>query len=139
MESLIFDSALYDSVTGGIDFAADAFRVMLVGPDYLADKANHRRRSDVNDEIDARGYEAGGREVIVAVSQADGITEISLGGAIWDRATIRASGAVYYKSRGGAPADDELVAYIGFPIEAASSNGPFLLDRSRVELFEATV
>src|SRR4051812_7520072 len=58
--SLIFDSALYDVLTGGIDFANDSFRVMLVGPSYIADKAGDSKRSDVAGEIIGAGYSAGG-------------------------------------------------------------------------------
>ncbi len=134
MVSLIYDSALYDSITGGIDFAVDGFKAMLVGPGYVADKAGHSRRSDVSDEIAGRGYEAGGAEVEVAARQADGLTEISLGGALWGPASFGAAGAVYYTARGGSAEGDELVAYIAFADRTVATNGNFTLARSVIEL-----
>ena len=137
MASLIYDSALYDALTGAIDFGADDFKALLVGPGYLPDKATHARRADVTDEIKGKGYQAGGGSVAVAARQADGDTAISLGGALWTAATLSASGAVYFKTRGGPAADDELVAYIDFRGPVKATNGDFRLDASTIRLAPA--
>ena len=135
MASLIYDSALYDALTGAIDFGGDAFRVMLVGPGYVPDAALHARRSDVGDEAAGRGYEAGGAAVAVGAGRRrGGGTEVSLGGAVWPRAQLSAAGAVYYKARGGLASADELVAYIDFGGLVVATNGDFLLERSVLEL-----
>jgi len=60
--------------------------------------------------------------------------DISLGAASWTGATITARGAVYFKSRGGAANLDELVAYIDFVTDVASTNGTFNLTVSTIRL-----
>ena len=136
MPALIYDAAIYDLATGGIDFAADHFAVMLVGPGYVPDKANHARRSDVSGEIAGKGYEAGGRDAAVAAIRSVGMTEVTLGGAVWARATFVARGAVYYKARGGSAELDELVAYVGADEDVTATNGDFTLSASLIELSE---
>ena len=137
MASLIYDSALYDTLTGAIDFDDDTFNVMLVGSGYVPDKAAHARRAEVTDEIAGKGYQAGGAEVPVGVRQAGDATVVSLGGAVWRPATLAAAGAVYFKSRGGSAGDDELVAYIDFGGSVKASNGDFRLDASTIRLAQA--
>jgi hypothetical protein len=134
MAGFVYDSAIYEGLTGAIDFKADRFKVMLVDRTYVADKSQHSRRSDVTGEITGRGYVAGGVEVAVTADLVDGATVLSLGGTVLGRATLAAAGAVYYKSRGGLPSNDELVAYVGFDGAVIATNGDFTLDRSVARL-----
>jgi len=134
MASLIYDSALYDAMVGNIDFDDDAFAVMLVGAGYAPDKAAHRKRSAITGEVAGAGYDAGGKVVAVAAAQAADRVDLTLGGALWGPSTITARGAVYYKSRGGAAAADELVAFIDFASDVISTNGNFILDVSQLRI-----
>ena len=72
--------------------------------------------------------------VLEAVAGANDRIEISLGGASWEASTITARGLVYYKSRGGAPSADELVAYIDFGEDVVSQNGTFAVTASTLRI-----
>jgi hypothetical protein len=136
MASFIYDSALYDALTGSIDFRADAFKVLLVTRDYRASKSGHSRRSDIAGEVVAVGYGPGGEaaHVTVAADRERGQINIALGAATWPDSTITARGAIYCKSRGGPASADELVAYIDFVADIASNNGPFNLAASTLRI-----
>jgi hypothetical protein len=113
---------------GAIDFANDAFAVMLVDDSYRADK-EHRTVGDVSGEVrDAMGYHAQAAVVTVTADARRNRTEIVLGEVEWMHATIRAAGAVYHK------ADGALVAFIDFGGNVASTNGQFLLTPSLLRL-----
>lgn len=136
MPSLIYDSMVTLMAQGTIAFAQDAFRVMLVGAAYVPDKTAHTRRGDVTGEVSGSGYVPGGADVAVAVTAdaALGTTDVQLGGAEWPASTIEATGAVYYDSRGGAAANDELVAYIDFNGDVVSVSGLFSLEPSTIRI-----
>jgi hypothetical protein len=131
MASIIYMSALDDAAKGNINYALDAFKVMLVSSAYTPNAA-HAKRSDITDEVSGTGYSAGGSAVAVAATKdmANKREDVSLGGAAWAGATLNEHGAVYYKSRGGAPTADELVAYIDFLGDVISTNGTFTLSGS---------
>lgn len=135
MASIIYDSALYASITGAVDFDSDSFKVMLVDGSYTPDKAAHSKRSDVSGEITGTGYSAGGSSVTVGVSlSGSDRIDTALGGALWSNATITAAAAVYYKSRGGLDSADELIAYIDFGGNVTATNGDFQLTASTLRL-----
>jgi len=134
MASLIFDSALDDLARGQINFEDDVFAVLLVGLGYSADKAAHTRRSDITDEVTGAGYAAALAEVDVVKDLGFDRIDITLGAANWPLSTISAAGAVYFKSRGGAADDDELIAFIDFDLVVVSTNGPFTLSASTLRL-----
>ena len=73
----------------------------------------------------------GGNAVTVAIDNdnARNMVDIALGGSVWENATIRARGAAYYKA-----GNDELVAYIDFGGEVASTNGTFELTASTLRV-----
>lgn len=132
MASLIYNSAIDDTVRGNIDMDTDTFKVMLVTSSYTPDKDTHLKRSSVTNEVVGTGYTAGGAAATVGVTKdtANDRVDISLGAASWASATITARGAVYYKSRGGASSADELVAYIDFGADITSTAGTFALTAS---------
>jgi hypothetical protein len=136
MPSLIYHSAIRDLFIGAIDADADAFRAMLVTSGYTPNKDSHDKRNDVTNEATGEGYTAGG--VVAAVSVSIDATndriELSLGGVSWPDSTITARGLVYYKSRGGAASADELVAFIDFGEDVASSNGTFAVTASTLRI-----
>lgn len=132
MTSFAYDSVLEDQARAKLNFASDSFKVMLVGEGYRPNKRGHSRRSDVTDEVAGEGYDAGGVLALVSLARDAGNDrlEITLGSAQWPKATVKAKGAVYYKSRGGVPSADELVAYIGFDSPVSSFMGKFALSES---------
>lgn len=131
----IYASALVDGLTRRIDFASDKFGVLLVTSAYKFNRA-HRRRSDISNEVVAEGYAPGGILAAVKLASDDilGRIDITLGAARWDDSSIAARGAVYYKRRGGKPADDELIAYIHQASTVVSQNGPWTLPESILRL-----
>jgi preprotein translocase subunit YajC len=137
MASLIFNSALYDGLTGAVDFDGDTFKVMLVTSAYSPNKTTHTKRSNVTNEVaNGGGYTTGGAAATVTVTNdtANTRVDVSLGAASWANATITARGAVYYKSRGGAASADELVAYVDFGSDIVSTNGAFSLSASTLRI-----
>lgn len=136
MPSIVYNSMVDLMAKGTIAFGSDSFKVLLVDSTYVPDKAAHTRRSDVTGEVNGIGYTAGGVAASVTVSTdvvADR-TDIGLGGANWPAATVTAAGAVYYDSRGGAPEDDEVVAYIDFNGDVIAVGGLFALESSTVRI-----
>lgn len=136
MASLIYNSALYDAMTGAVDFDTDTFYALLVTASYTPDKDTHLKRSDITNEVTGTGYTAGGAAATVTVAKDTSTDRISvsLGAASWAASTITAAGAVYYKHRGGASSADELVAYIDFGGNVTSTSGTFSLTASELRL-----
>ncbi len=132
MTSFAYDSMLEDQARAKLNFGTDTFKVMLVGEAYRPSQRGHSRRSDITDEVEGQGYQAGGALALVSVARDAGNDrlEITLGQAQWGKATVKAKGAVYYKSRGGLSSADELVAYIGFDNPVSSFMGKFALSES---------
>lgn len=130
---MIYNSYMRDEATGAFDFDVDTVYVMLLTSAYAPDKAAHEKRSDLTDEVVATGYTAGGQEVDVTVAEVSGDkVEITLGGAVWNPASITAAFAVYYKHRGGAPEDDELIYCNEFPTDVSSTAGAFTVESSMI-------
>ena len=130
MASVLYNSMLTNLVRGAIDFDTDAFKAMLVGPDYAPDVDTHANRSQVSNEITGTGYTAGGAVTAVTVTQdnANNRVALSFNPVTWSNATIAgARGVVIYKSRGGAAAADELVAYGDFGSDKSSSGADFVV------------
>lgn len=111
MASIIYNSALYDALTGAIDFDTDTFKAMLVTSAYTPNKDTHTKRNQVTNEVGASGsYSAGGGTATVS------------------------RGLVYYKSRGGASSADELVAFIDFGSDVTSTAGTFAVTASTLRI-----
>ncbi len=118
-----------------IHFDTDSFKMILVSSDYIPDK-KHSKRSDIMGEIPGNnGYIQGGLDVDVSIKN-DNVSnrvDITLGSAVWNNATIVATGAIYYKY-GGNPITDDLVCYIEFEDEANSKNGSFRVTPSTLRI-----
>lgn len=136
MASLVFNKALEAWAKGLIDFDTDTFKVMLTTAAYAEDKGVHDFRNDVTNEVSGAGYTAGGNSVSVNVSldAANNRIDITLGGTTWPSSTITARKAVYYKSRGGAPAADEVIAVNDFGEDKVSASGTFTLNASTLRI-----
>lgn len=131
MASFWYASCVEDALAGRISFDGDKFGVMLVGAGYKADRLLHSKRSSVAPhEIKGEGYVAGGAEVKVALQRQGALVSVALGAAQWKEASISARGAVYFKRRGGEVSNDELVAFIDFGRDVASTDAPFDLTAS---------
>lgn len=127
MPSVLYNSAIDDTVRGNVNFAADTFKAMLVTASYAPNKDTHTKRSDVTNEVTGAGYAAGGAVSVATVTKdnANDRIDISFGNVVWSTATLTARGAVLYKSRGGAASADELVAYVDFGADVTSTAGDF--------------
>jgi hypothetical protein len=127
MASLVYNKALENFAKGSIDFDTDTFKAMLVTSSYTPDKDAHDFRNDVTNEVSGTGYSAGGATVTATVTRDDANdrVDISFSNPSWSNATITARAAVIYKARGGASSADEIIAYVDFGSDVASSNGTF--------------
>lgn len=136
MASLIYNSAVDDMARGAIDFDTDTFKVLLVTSSYTPNKDTHDRRDDVTNQVTGTGYTAGGATCTVTVVKdtANDKVTISLGAVSWSSSTITARAAVYYKARGGASSDDELVAYNDFGSDISTTGGTFAIAASTITL-----
>lgn len=131
MASLVYDSMKFDNATGAIDLDGDTFKMMLVTSSYTPNTKTHAKRSDVTNEVTGTGYSAGGlalASVAVVNDTANDRTTFSSASPAWTSATITARAAVIYKSRGGAASADNLVAYLDFGSDQASTNGTFTVN-----------
>jgi len=127
MASLIYNSCVDDLVNGNINFSTDTFKVMLVTSAYAPSKTTDLKRSAVSGEVVGAGYTAGGvaTACTVAKNPSTNAETMTFAGVTWATSTITARAAVIYKSRGGAPAADELVAYVDFGADVASTSDTF--------------
>jgi hypothetical protein len=134
VESLIYNSAWYDILSGNISTKSSAINCMLVGAGYTPDKRTHSRRSHIGNEVRGSGYVAGGTPVSASVelTKASDTIYLVFGDAFWPNSTITADGAVYFNRRGGSALDDELIAFIAFKEKMASINGDVLLSGVRL-------
>ena len=125
---------------GEVDYLQGRFKVMLVNGRGAPDPS-HRCRAQVEHEVKARGYDAGGKRVRVTGGfdpETDDLMVI-LGGAEWGPfTTIRTVGAIYYLDSGDA-ATDKLVAFIDFGGGIGCTDGAFQLDESTLQLTPRTI
>ena len=129
MASLVYNHAVHQALTGGLDFDTDTFYMMLVTSSYTADKDGHEDRADVTNEVTGTGYTAAGKAVTVTVTDdnANNRVDIDFADVSWASSTITAAGAVVYKSTGTA-ANDTLVAFLDFGGDVSSTSGTFTVD-----------
>lgn len=127
MAAVLYNSAIYDMVTGAVDTDTDTFKMMLVTSSYTPSKSGHLKRSDVTNEVTGTGYTAGGAATTVAVAKnnSTNVITITFAAVSITGSTITARGAVYYKSRGGASSADELIGYQDFGTNYTSAAGTF--------------
>jgi len=126
MASLVYNHAVHQALTGGLDFDTDTFYMMLVSSSYTADKDGHEDRADVTNEVTGTNYTSAGKEVTVTVTDdnANNRVDIDFDDLTWGTSTITAAGAVVYKSTGTA-ANDTLVAFLDFGGNVSSDGGDF--------------
>ena len=82
------------------------------------------------------GYTAGGVASACTVTKdtANDKVTLSFAAVSWATSTITARGAVIYKARGGASSADELVAYVDFNGDIATTGGTFTLASSTITI-----
>lgn len=136
MASMIFNSALFDALTGAVDFDTDTFKVILHTSTFVPDKDLDLKRSDTSDEVAGTGYTAGGNTATVTVTKdtTNDRIDVSLGGTTWPTSTITARYATYYKSRGGVATADEVVATVDFVSNVVSTGATFTLTASTLRI-----
>jgi hypothetical protein len=130
MADVIYNSFKRDIMNGALDLDTDTIKVMLVTSSYTPDQDAHTKRSDITNEVSGTGYSSGGAALANKAVTADNTDNEGVFDAddlTWSSSTITARGAVLYKSRGGASSADELLCYIDFTADKASSAGNFTL------------
>lgn len=131
--SFIYNSAIVGVFKGEINFESDKFKVMLLDEMYDPDRGAHAVRSDLFGEVVGIGYPKGGSEVPVRILRSGDKLDIFLGSVSWERATITAKYAVYYKDV-GVPSLDIVLALIDFGGNVISTNGSFSLSQSTIRV-----
>lgn len=155
MDSFFYTSFLYDLAVGAINVSTDTFKIMLVSVDFpyfgfgsgsgsgsgsgfgsgitpsgeYIPAPGHSKRSDIYSEITGTGYSAGGKTITItpSINQTRNCLELAFSSVSWTSATFTASGAVVYKSRGGAASSDELVAFFEFSEPRVVDSGTFAM------------
>lgn len=130
MANAIFNSFKRDIANGSIDLDTDTIKLMLVTSTYVPNIDTHTKRSDVTNEVVGSGYTLGGAALAnktVTVDNTGNTGVFDADDLTFSTATITARGAVLYKSRGGASSADELIAYLDFGSDIASTAGNFLV------------
>lgn len=133
----IFNSFWIDLFRQRIALESDEVRVMLT-TGYAPNKDVHARRSDVAAfEVSGAGYTSGGEIATVGVTESGDLVDATLAGVTWPTATLSATGAVYYKARGGDAADDELILALAFDAPISSTDDAWSLTASILRLNNA--
>lgn len=131
MASLLYNSLMYDGLTGAVDIDTDTFRMILVTSAYSPSKS-HSKRNQITNEVTGTGYTAGGKVVVptIALNNTTNRAIITIPQTIWTASTITARGAVVCKWRGGASSADELLCYVDFLQDIVTSNQEFQAPQS---------
>lgn len=126
MASIVYNSAVDNTVRGNINFNSDTFKAMLVTSSYVPNKDTHTVRSNVTNEVVGNGYTTGGVIVTTTITENTDIdrVDITFSNPNWTNSTLLARGCVIYKSTGSAFVDP-LVAYIDFINDVTTTNGTF--------------
>lgn len=134
MASFNFNAGIRGIATGAIDLDTDSFKMMLVTGAYgNTEKRSYDFRNDISDEVTGTGYTAGGAAVTLTVAATDNTNddvEVTCSSPSWTTATITARGGVIYKVRGGASSADDLLCYVDFGSNVASTAGTFTVTPS---------
>lgn len=127
-----YGQGLVKALTGQIVFGTDTLKAMLCTVAYVPDQDAHVFRSSVTNEVAASGdYVAGGvvlDGIAVSYDAATNQARININDEVLANTTITARVVVIYKSRGGAAAADELVAFGINDADVVSSAGNYTLD-----------
>lgn len=133
MASLNFNSGVRAALAGGINYASDTFKMMLVSAaPGETQKDAWDFRSNVTTEITGTGYTAGGKAVTLALGATDDANnrvDITASAVSWPSSTITAAAAIIYKDTGNA-ATDQLVCSIDFGGNVSSTNDAFTVTPS---------
>lgn len=129
MASALYNTAKSDLFNANVDYAVDTIKLSLHSSSYTPDVDADEDYADVDNEVSASGsYSAGGATLAVTISTDDtddeGVfdaTDVS-----FTTATITARYAIIYKST-GTPATSNLICYIDFGSNQASTAGTFTI------------
>jgi hypothetical protein len=127
MPDFLYTSFHTDLLRGRVNLEDDTIKVMLVTAAYDPDPG-HSRLSQVTHEVRGAGYEPGGKKLNnkEVVESPDGGAALQADDLVWPESSITgARWAVAYKSRGGPPKEDELVACYDLHKEVTSTDGDF--------------
>ncbi|KKM23530.1 hypothetical protein LCGC14_1614280 [marine sediment metagenome] len=130
MASFVYNSAKVAMIDGTIDLDTDTINVLLVTSPYTPNKDTHDFRDDVTNEVVGTGYTTGGKALVnktVTQDNTNDRAKFDADDLAWTSATITARAAVLYKARGGSSSADELIAYIDFLADKASTAATFTI------------
>ena len=131
MGDIVYNSYFKDSAQGNIAIGTHTLKMMLVDG-YAPDKSHTKRSDVIADEVTGTGYSAGGQAITPSLVQdnVNNKVTVSFENKTWPAATITATGAVIYRSRGGAASADELLCYIDFGGAVTSTADNFTVSLS---------
>lgn len=116
MASLIYDSCIYDTSKGDIDWDNHSFKFMLVTASYTPNKGTHTNRSQITNEVTGTNYNSGGESIgfTLANDTSNHWTTITFNQMTFTNLTVsNIRAGVIYKTTGTA-STDLLVAYVDF-------------------------
>lgn len=116
MPSLVYDSAIYNTSRGDIDWDNHAFKIMLVTASYVPNKGTHTARSNVTNEVTGTNYTSGGVSVTFVLTNdtTNHRTDITFDQTVFANLTVsNIRAGVIYKTT-GTSSTDLLVAYVDF-------------------------
>lgn len=126
MSDVVYDNFKKNVMSGVINLASDAIKVMLVSG-YTPAQSTHEFKSSVTGEITGTGYTARGATLankVVTASGGKGVFDAD--DVTWAASTITATGAVVYKDT-GTDSTSPLVCFIDFLGSKSSSAGNFTI------------
>jgi hypothetical protein len=122
-----YDSTTNDLALGNLTPGTDQVGIILVNG-YTPNFVTHAKRSDITGEVVGTGYTAGGQTlsgITLTLDTSNNWTLCTATNPVWSGATLVATGAVFFKARGGAASADNLYGYMDFGGSVTSTAAPF--------------
>lgn len=116
MASFVYNSCIYRTSLGDIDWDGHTFKALLVTSSYTPNKDTHNARSDITGEVSGTNYSTGGETIgaTPARDDANDKTTITFGTAVYTNITVSGIvGMVIYRDS-GTSSTDWLVAFVDF-------------------------
>lgn len=142
MASMIYDAFLDNLVKGGINFATDTFKVILVKSTYdpSASKGTHDNYTNVTGgsfEVTGTNYNAGGLATTPTCTKDTALhrEDITFTNVTWSTSTITARACIIYKV-GSDAAHSWLIAYVDFGQDVSSTAAAFSVTFSSALRFQ---
>lgn len=130
------------ALSGQVNLATDALRILLLSSTYAPNLDTHRYASSLTGELSTgSGYTAGGQlltGVALTYDAATDTTWLDANNPVWDPSTLTARYAVLVDVQSGSAATNPLVVYWDFEENKSSDNAPFELNINALGLLRTT-